>query len=222
MAASYTTFTIRFLISSKTQFVDKSSLQKCRLLFSYPFSPSAGVNERTARGRDPDNKRSGQKGVTMTREFLANLDLGEGVHIPANAIDAIMAEHGKDFTANQNTIQTLTTERDGLKTQLDDANKTIKSYTDMDIDGIKKSASDWEKKYNEDTQGLKDQLAAANYGFSVERAAAGLKFTSEGAKKAFIADLTAKKLQLQEGKLLGFDDYVKAYKESDPGINKIF
>lgn len=153
----------------------------------------------------------------MTREFLANLDLGEGVHIPANAIDAIMAEHGKDITANQNTIQTLTTERDGLKTQLDDANKTIKSYTDMDIDGIKKSAADWEKKYNEDTQGLKDQLAAANYGFSVERAAAGLKFTSEGAKKAFIADLTAKKLQLQEGKLLGFDDYVKAYKESDPG-----
>ena len=153
----------------------------------------------------------------MKREFLANLDLGEGAHLSDAAIDAIMAEHGRDITANQNTIQTLTTERDGLKTQLDEANKTIKSYTDMDIDGIKQSAADWETKYNKDTKDLKDQLDAANYGFGVERAVSGLKFTSEGAKKSFMADLKAKKLQLQDGKLLVLDDFVKTYKESDPG-----
>lgn len=153
----------------------------------------------------------------MKREFLANLDLGEGAHLSDTAIDAIMAEHGRDITANQNTIQTLTTERDGLKTQLNEADKTIKSYTDMDIDGIKKSAAGWETKYNTDTKALKDQLDAANYGFGVERAVSGLKFTSEGAKKSFMADLKAKKLQLQDGKLLGLDDFVKTYKESDPG-----
>ena len=102
----------------------------------------------------------------MTREFLKNLDLGEGAHLSDEAIDAIMAEHGKSITANQNTIQTLTTERDGLKTQLDEANKTIKSYADMDIDGIKKAAADWETKYNTDTQQLKDQLAAQETEFA--------------------------------------------------------
>lgn len=153
----------------------------------------------------------------MKREFLTNLDLGEGAKLSDAAIEAIMAEHGKDITASQNTIQTLTTERDGLKTQLEEANKTIKSYTDMDIEGIKKSAADWETKYNTDTKALKDQLDAATYGFGVERAVSGLKFTSEGARKSFMSDLTAKKLQLQDGKLLGLDDFVKAYKESDPG-----
>lgn len=153
----------------------------------------------------------------MKREFLANLDLGDGAHLSDAAIEAIMAEHGKDITASQNTIQNLTTERDGLNAQLVDANKTIKSYTDMDIDGIKKSAADWETKYKNDTKVLKDQLDAANYSFGVERAVSGLKFTSEGAKKSFMADLTAKKLQLQDGKLLGLDDFVKSYKESDPG-----
>ena len=44
-----------------------------------------------------------------------------------------------------------------------------------------------------------------------------MKFSSESAKKAFLSDLKAKKLPLQEGKLLGFDDYLKSYKESDPG-----
>ena len=80
----------------------------------------------------------------MKREFLEGLDLGlgEDVKLSKNAIDAIMAENGRDIEAKNNTITALTTERDGLKTQLGDANATIQSYKDMDIDGIKKSAAD--------------------------------------------------------------------------------
>ena len=49
-------------------------------------------------------------------------------------------------------------------------------------------------------------------------AASALKFTSESAKKAFLADLDAKNLPLQDdGTLLGFDDYVASYKKTDPG-----
>ena len=139
----------------------------------------------------------------MKREFLESLDLGEGVKMPKSAIDAIMAENGRDIEAKNNTITTLTTERDGLQTQLTAANTTIQSYKDMDIDGIKAKAGEWETKYNTDTQALKDQLAATEYGFAVKEAVAGLKFSSESAKRAFVADLTAKKLPLQEGKLLG-------------------
>lgn len=111
----------------------------------------------------------------------------------------------------------LETERDGLKTQLDTAAGEIKSYKDLDVDGIKQKAADWEIKYNTDTQALKDQLGAAEYGFAVQQAVSGVKFTSESAKKAFIADLTAKKLPLQEGKLLGLEDFRKEYATSDPG-----
>lgn len=108
------------------------------------------------------------------------------------------------------------TERDTLKTQLAEANETIKGFEGLDIDGIKKAAADWETKYNTDTQALKDQLAAKEYEFSVQNAVAGMTFSSVSAKRAFIADLTAKKLPVQEGKLLGLDDFVKTYKESDP------
>lgn len=132
-------------------------------------------------------------------------------------LDAIMTLHGQDIEGHKSTITALTTERDGLQTQLTAANTEIKSYKDMDVDGIKTKASEWEGKYNTDTQALKDQLEAVKYGHGVEAAAAGLKFTSESARKAFIADLTAKKLTLQDGKLLGMDDFVKAYQTSDPG-----
>lgn len=153
----------------------------------------------------------------MTREFLENLELGEGVHLHKSAIDAIMGENDNDIENHKNTIATLTAEKEGLEQQLTDANAVIKSYKDMDIDGIQKSVSDWEAKYNADTEALKKQLDDANYRFSVEKAVSGFKFSSVGAKKSFLADLTEKKLPLQDGKLLGIDDFVESYKKTDPG-----
>ena len=108
------------------------------------------------------------------------------------------------------------TEIAGLKEQLTTASDTIKSYEDMDIEAIKKSAKDWETKYNTDTQALQDKLAKKDYETAIKDKTANLKFTSEGAKKSFITDLMAKELKLENGNILGFDDFVKVYKETDP------
>jgi hypothetical protein len=148
----------------------------------------------------------------MTQEFIQKL-LPD---IPKDALEAILAESGKDADAQKAVVTNLTTERDRLKAQLETANTEIKSFKDLDVAGIQAKAADWEKKYNADTADLKNQLDAANYGFAVNGAVAGLKFSSESAKKAFVADLTAKKLPLQEGKLLGLDDFTKTYKAADP------
>lgn len=108
------------------------------------------------------------------------------------------------------------TEISGLKQQLADANATIKSYEDMDIEAIKQSAKDWETKYNTDTQALQDKLAKKDYESVVNSKIASLKFSSEGAKKSFVNDLLAKDLKLEGGNILGFDDFVTKYKETDP------
>ena len=66
--------------------------------------------------------------------------------ITKEQLDKIMDLHGRDIQAQSNTITTLTAERDGLKTQLADATTEIQSYKDMDIDGIKTKAAEWETK----------------------------------------------------------------------------
>lgn len=152
----------------------------------------------------------------MKRSFLEQLELEGGAKLAKADIEAIMAEYGKSRSAGENTIAQLTAERDSLREQLESANNEIQSYKDMDIEGIKAAATNWEQKYNRDTEELRQQLDDANYSFAVKEAVGGLKFSSESAKKAFVAELTDKKLPLQEGKLLGMDDYISAYKESDP------
>lgn len=76
----------------------------------------------------------------MKREFL------EGLGLEKEAIDKIMAENGKDIQVEKAKLKPLEDEKNSLISALEEANKTIKSYTDMDIESIKKSASTWEEK----------------------------------------------------------------------------
>ena len=153
----------------------------------------------------------------MKREFIKQLlpDIDEGI------LDKIMDEAGKDVENHKQQISSLTTERDTLKTQLEEANASIQSYKDMDIDGIKEKVAEWEMKYNADTKALQEKLDAQAYGYAVEKVASGVKFSSNGAKKAFISDLTAKNLKLSDdGKLEGFTDFLEQYKKDDPSAFK--
>lgn len=148
----------------------------------------------------------------MEAKFIKDLlpDIAE------DTLQAILTENQKDVSEIERARAALETERNGLKEQLTTANTEIQSYKDMDIDGIKQKATDWETKYNTDTQALQQQLQEQAYGYAVDKAIGGVKFSSTAAKKAFTADLKAKALKLEDGKLLGLDDYVKAYKEMDP------
>ena len=122
-------------------------------------------------------------------------------------VQRVFALHGEDVNGLKTTIATLTAERDTARTSLGEANKKLEGY-DPDW---KQKAADAQQQAAQQIAGIKAQYAAAS-------AADALHFTSESAKKAFLSDLAAKKLPLQDdGKLLGFDDFVKSYKESDPG-----
>lgn len=96
--------------------------------------------------------------------------------------------------------------------QLSNANKSIRSYKDMDIDSIKQSAADWEQKY----KAAEQQRAAQEYSTKLDKFVA-----QQGCKNAVYADylkrqLEGKQLKFDGDTLLGGEDVVKALKESCP------
>lgn len=142
----------------------------------------------------------------MKREFL------EGLELNKETIDTIMAEYGK-------TTQGLREERDNLKTQVEDANKEIQSYKDMDIDSIKKSADDWKTKYEEMEA---NQKAEKEKSIRNERTNAffnDIKFASESARAGVIAQFNEKDFKYDEEtkKFLGANEWLKDLKEKDSG-----
>ena len=94
--------------------------------------------------------------------------------------------------------QALETKSAGLEKQLGEANEAIQSYKDMDIDGIRKSVTDWEEKYNTDTF-LDSQ-----------------KIKSPLSRKAILQEFLSQGLELKDGAFVGADEYMKGLKEKYP------
>lgn len=110
----------------------------------------------------------------------------------------------------------LDTEKKGIEKQLKDANTTIKSYKDMDIEKIKQSAADWETKYNEDTQKLQQQIENDRKAFAAERYIAGQKIKSPLSRKAILQEFMSQNLEYKDGAFVGAEEYMKKVREQYP------
>ena len=118
----------------------------------------------------------------------------------------------------KDTLDTKETELAGVKQQLEQANAEIQSYKDMDIDGIKKAATDWEEKYKTDTAALSKKLEEQATEFATKEYIGKFNFTSDLARDAAIAAFMKREFKRDEnGKFLGADDFMAAMKEANPG-----
>ena len=87
----------------------------------------------------------------------------------------------------------------------------------MDIEGIKNSAAEWEKKYKDETAELNNKLTQQERDFATNSYFAGMNFTSESAKRGIISQFKEQNFELKDGKFIGADEYINGLKESDAG-----
>lgn len=67
----------------------------------------------------------------MERKFLEELGLDK------EAIDKIMAQHGKDIEAHKNSAENAIKDRDTYKGQLEDVSKKLKAFDGVDIEALR-------------------------------------------------------------------------------------
>ena len=156
----------------------------------------------------------------MKREFLQNFKVGDQP-LPKEVIDAIMAENGRDIEAAKKPFA----DYDTLKSQLEEAQKTIKGFQDQDIEGVRKSAQDWEEKYNQAIKDHEAKLADMAFDQALEGAITTAKGKNTKAIKALLdvdtlkasknqeADIKAalEGLQKDSGYLFGSDEVPPPY-----------
>ena len=111
----------------------------------------------------------------MKREDL------KGLNLPDEAIDSIMALHGKDIESHKTKVSTLQAENDGLKSQVAEANTAIEGFKALDVDGIKAAADDWKAKYEQSEKDFAAKLVDMDFGKDFDAAIAGakVKYTNE-------------------------------------------
>lgn len=149
-----------------------------------------------------------------------------GIEIPEEK----KSDFDKAFNKNYKTVSEMDTVKENLK----NANEQLKQR-DADLEELKKTMKGLEegnenakklteqiealqKKSKEEKEALEKQIESQKYDFAIEKRCAGLKFSSKAGRKAFISDLKEKELKMEDGEILGFDDFVKSYKENDAGV----
>ena len=152
----------------------------------------------------------------MKREDLEKIGLSEE---QVNEVMKLKSVAMSEIDTLNNKVTQLTNEKGNLQKQIDDANKEIQSYKDMDIDSIKKSAEDWKTKYEEMEA---NQKAEKEKSVRNERTNAffnDIKFASESAKAGVIAQFNAKDFKYDEetNKFLGASEWLNDLKEKDSG-----
>ncbi|MBO7318444.1 MAG: phage scaffolding protein [Clostridia bacterium] len=106
-----------------------------------------------------------------------------------------------DVKKHEDTVQELTTANSTIK----NLQETVKKFDGVDVEGLKKQASDLEEKYNKDTAALKLDSA-------VNLALVQAKVKNPKLAKAAL-DMSVIKLDGEN--LLGLTEQVEALKESD-------
>lgn len=131
----------------------------------------------------------------MKREFLQNFKVGDQP-LPKEIIDAIMAENGRDIEAAKKPFE----DYDTVKKQLEEAQKTIQGFKDQgaDIETVRKSAQEWEEKYNKAVADHKAEMAERDFQQMLETAITGAKGKST---KAILGEMGSDKIKsLKESK----------------------
>ena len=131
----------------------------------------------------------------MKREFLQNFKVGDQA-LPKEIIDAILDENSRDIGA----AKAEHADYDTLKSQLAEAQKTIKGFQDQgaDIEAVRKSAKEWEDKYNQAITDHNQKMADMAFDHALESAITGAKGKSTKAIRALLDVDTLKGSKNQE------------------------
>ena len=117
--------------------------------------------------------------------------------------DALQVKYNAD-------IKQRDTDLADLKQKLADAGTDAETLKNLqtEFDTLKTNYANAQADYQK-------QLNKQAYEFAIKEKTNCLQFTSNSAKKAFLSDALAKNLTMDNGNILGFDDFVNAYKEQD-------
>lgn len=143
----------------------------------------------------------------MERKFL------EGMGLTDEAIDKIIAEHGKGIQAEQAKTTQKETELGLVQGQLTEANNTIKSYKDMNIDEIKASVDELTEKNNS----LEVELETTRNNATLKE---NLLKTNAQNVDIVTKLINLDKIQFDGDKVIGLDEQVEALKTNNPYLFK--
>lgn len=138
------------------------------------------------------------------------IDLSEGEYVSKHKHEDELAAKDAQINTLNETISNRDTDLKNLGKQLETAGTDVTKLKDLES-----KFNELQKTYKADTANYKQQLENQAYEFAVKEFANNEKFSSNAAKRQYISEMVSAKLKMDEKGIIGGDDFLARYKESN-------
>lgn len=124
----------------------------------------------------------------------------------------------KVFHENYKTVkdyEKVESDRDKWKGQSETAEETLKRFDGVDLETMQAELDTWKQKAETAENDYKQKIYDRDFSDALKTEMESIKFSSEAAKKAVMAEIKESGLKLKDGKILGLSDLIGQIKEKD-------
>ena len=140
-----------------------------------------------------------------------------GISLTDEQKEAIKKSIGEELYSKpelDKKVGKVETERDEYKERAETAEETLKGFDGKDFDTITRERDEWKNKAELTKNEYEAKMAEREKDDLLKEACENIKFSSESAKKAIMADIAAS-VSVKDGKLIGFNDLLEDAKKRD-------
>jgi hypothetical protein len=141
-----------------------------------------------------------------------------GIEVPADKKENLTKKVAENYITkaeHEKKLGKVETDRDTWKEKAETAETTLKGFEGVDLDTMQKELSDWKKKAEDAEKDAQAKLYERDFADALKTELEGIKFSSEAAKRAIMAEVKDAGLKLKNGKILGLNDLITQMKEKD-------
>lgn len=133
-------------------------------------------------------------------------NLSDGKYVSKSKYDSDLANKDGQIKDLNDTIASRDSDLADIQSQLEKAGADETKLTKLSSD-----LESLQKRYDDEVKSYQGKLEKQAYEFAVKEFANGKQFTSNAAKRDFVNSMVAKELKMEDGKILGAEDFVTSY-----------
>lgn len=134
-----------------------------------------------------------------------------GIEVPEEKKQGLETEFSESYREAQE-FKELNTELEGVKGQLSQANEQIAGFKELDIEGVKQKAAEWEQKYNQAAEDSAREIEQLKFDFALDKELTKAQARNPKAVKALL-DRDA--LKYDKGKIIGLEEQLETLKKGE-------
>lgn len=141
-----------------------------------------------------------------------------GIEVSADKKESLTKKVAENYVTkaeHEKKLGKAETDRDTWKEKAETAESTLKGFEGVDLETMQKDLADWKKKAEDAEKNAQAQLYERDFTDALKTEFEGIKFSSEAAKRAIMAEVKEAGLKLKDGKILGLNDLITQMKEKD-------